>query len=295
MKALLLEIRGVLNQYRRWYYSEKHSDDHWAVDQERLQCLKSIVDKTDAEIYLFDTWREHWYEDESLRTERGKYLNEQFAKGGLTIKGKTKRHANDMRQAELEYFFFEHPEIESYLILDWSNDRSIASSYNRMIIGADGFNEANINQAIQILNTPTTIERPNIPENKYKIVLVDHILPLDPIDREIEEKYKDRFVYQKAVSDMGHQDIIRIDRVEVDDEYKEVALKAELYAAKKFTGDERSYYNSWMDEFNRLMSYACVCDRWSLYYSYKKEGFAKQGIEWLSYRTLNPGLFGHFL
>ena len=293
MKALLLEIRGVLNDYRRWYYDEKHSDDHWVVDQERLKGLKKIVDQTGADIFLFDTWREHWYEDESLRTERGHYLNDEFLKAGLTIKGKTKRHANDYRKNEFDYFFIEHDDVESYVILDWVNDRFKDIDYNRVAIDEEGFTESKINETIKLLNTPTKIIR-NIPKYEYKIVLVDHILPLDSRDREIEEKYAGRFVYKKAWSDMGRQDIVRIDRVEVDEEYKEIALKAELYACKKFTGDESVYYRHWMVDYGRIMSYACVCDRWSLYYSYKKDGFAKQGVKWLSYKTLNPGLFGDF-
>ena len=292
MKALFIEIRGILNQYRGW---RSPKELEWSIDTDRVLDLKRIVDKTGANIFLFDSWREHWYDDASLCTEQGHFLCEQLAAAGLKISGKTKRHANDDLESELKFFFFEHPEIESYAVIDWIERRYQKFYSNCVIVGQKGLKKTHIEKLVKMLNTPILFERPYYDKSQYKIVLVDHILPMNDREWEIENKYAGRFVYKKVVSETGHQDIIRIDRVEVDEEYKEVALKAELYAAKKFTGEENSYYDNWMDEFNRLMSYAFVCDRWSLYYSYKSDGFARQGIEWLSYRTLNPSLFGHFL
>ena len=292
MKVLFIEVRGVLNQYRGWI-SPKELE--WTIDKEPLLDLKRIVDRTGAEIYLFDSWREHWYEEESLCTEQGHFLTEQFTSLGLKIKGKTKRHANNNYQAELEYFFFEHPEVESYVILDWIDRNYQKFCSNCIIIGQKGLKKTHIEKAVKLLNTAMVIARPSIPKDKYKIVLIDHLIPMGQADWEVENKYAGHFVYRKVVSETGYPDIIRIDSIEVDDTYKDIALNAELYAAKKFTGDENSYYDNWMDEFNRLMSYAFVCDRWINYYYYKSEGFLKQGINWLSYETLNPRLFGLYL
>ncbi len=288
MKALLIEVQGVLNGYRGW---KSPVELRWTIDRKRLLDIKRIVDKTGAEIYLFQSWREHWYEDENLCTEQGCFLNAQFEAVGLKISGKLKRHANAIIKYEMEYFFFEHPDLESYVILDYYEMRCGCIGYPRIHIGKKGLKKTHIQKVIALLNTPTLIKIPDIPKDRYKIVLHDHLLPMNESAWAVEEKYAGRFVYKKVESEMGKQDIIRIDRIEVDEEYKDIALKAELYAAKKFAGDESVYYTSYMDEYNRLMSYAFVCDRWSMYYSYKREGFEQQGVEWLSYKTLNTGFF----
>ena len=284
MKALFIEVQGILNQYRD---RRSPQELRWTIDRDRLLDLKRIVNKTSADLYLFDSWREHWYEDESLRTEQGAFLDEQLSAVGLTIKGKTKRHASGNLRTELDFFFFEHPEVESYVILD-RNKRFYQSRYgNFLLIGQKGLKRTHIEKAVRFLNTPTSIQRFDFPKDTHKIVLEDHILPMTPEDWKVEETYAGRFIYRSVGTGMKRE-IIRIDRVEVDEEYRDIALKAELYAAKKFTGDESAYYNSSMDEQLRIMSYAFVCDRWSLYYDYKCMGFAKQGIQWLSHETLNP-------
>lgn len=289
MKALLINIQGVLNQYKGW---RSPDELRWTINPDRLIDLKRIVDRTSAEIFLFDSWRDQWYENEALRTELGDFLDEQFSAVGLSIKGKTKRHSKDDIRTELDFFFFENPEIDSYVILDHIDNRFYQKRYQNFIhIGEKGFKKTHIEKAVRILNTPTTIRRIDFPSDSYKIVLEDFILPMSPEDWEVEEKYAGRFVYRYAISDEGYRDIIRIDNIEVDQKYQDIVLRAELYAAKKFTGDEQNYYNSWMDEYQRLRSYAYVCDRWSMYYYYKWEGFQKQGIQWLSHEILNPRQF----
>lgn len=99
MKALFIEIRGILNQYRGW---RSPKELEWSIDTDRVLDLKRIVDKTGANIILFDSWREHWYDDASLCTEQGHFLCEQLAAAGLKISGKTKRHANDDLESEFD-------------------------------------------------------------------------------------------------------------------------------------------------------------------------------------------------
>lgn len=284
MKALFIEPYIFLSKSPYW------NDDisNCTFNREALLAIKEIADKTGAYLYLIGGWRDFWNAPPAISTPKGVLLEEAFASVGLTLTGKVKTHAKNDVVKEIEYFFFEHPECTSFAIID-SMNKSCAELRSRRVLVDNGIDAEKIDRVISLLNTPASVDTSSITPSSYKLVLDDnYLLPMTEQEWEIEARYEGKFGYRRVLSDFGTHNIIRIDNIELDEKYKDIVLNAELYAAEKFTGDKNNYYTAYMEGERRLMSYAFICDKYILYYSYKKKGFAMQGYSWLSHLTLNP-------
>lgn len=119
MKAIFLDIDGVLNTPS----SESRCGEYIGIDDEKVEILKKIVEKTKAEIVLISTWKKYWRKEEKLKPLQdysANYLDEKLAKQGLKAVDKTKDKSDgrylSRGEGILEYVYRNN--IENYIILD---------------------------------------------------------------------------------------------------------------------------------------------------------------------------------
>ncbi len=118
MKVIFLDIDGVLNS--RKYDKTRDYSKQTDIDETRVPLVKEIADATDAKIVLSSTWRYHWNADGSLCDEDGRYINEIFAKFGLTIYDKTPDLGimASRREEIKEWLDTTDETIDSFVIID---------------------------------------------------------------------------------------------------------------------------------------------------------------------------------
>lgn len=119
MKVIFLDIDGVLNTPS----SESRCGEYIGIDDEKVEKLKKIVEKTKAEIVLISTWKKYWRKEEKLKPLQdysATYLDERLAKQGLKAIDKTKDKADgrylSRGESILEYVCRNN--VENYIILD---------------------------------------------------------------------------------------------------------------------------------------------------------------------------------
>ena len=119
MKVIFLDIDGVLNTPS----SESRCGEYIGIDDEKVDKLKKIVEKTKTEIVLISTWKKYWRKEEKLKPLQdysATYLDEKLAKQGLKAIDKTKDKADGRYLSRggsiLEYVC--HNNVEKYIILD---------------------------------------------------------------------------------------------------------------------------------------------------------------------------------
>lgn len=119
MKAIFLDIDGVLNTPS----SESRCGEYVGIDDDKVERLKQIVEKTKAEIVLISTWKKYWRKEKKfkpLQDYSANYLDEKLAKQGLKAIDKTKDKADgrylSRGESILEYVYRNN--VENYIILD---------------------------------------------------------------------------------------------------------------------------------------------------------------------------------
>ena len=119
MKVIFLDIDGVLNTPS----SESRCGEYIGIDDEKVEKLKKIVEKTKAEIVLISTWKKYWRKEEKLKPLQdysATYLDEKLAKQGIKAIDKTKDKADgrylSRGESILEYVCRNN--VENYIILD---------------------------------------------------------------------------------------------------------------------------------------------------------------------------------
>lgn len=140
MKVIFLDVDGVLNHGRQ---IEKIEDD-------KIQLLKQIIDKTNARIVLSSDWR-LWLgkgdEDVALLQENLKSI-------GAEIMSKTPYLKCDYRGAEIYQWIneWQGEVIDKFVILD---DRDDMKPYMNKLVQTSfnlGLQEKHVKKAIQLLN-----------------------------------------------------------------------------------------------------------------------------------------------
>ena len=119
MKVIFLDVDGVLNTPS----SESRCGEYIGIDDEKVEKLKKIVEKTKTEIVLISTWKKYWRKEEKLKPLQdysANYLDEKLAKQGLKAIDKTKDKADgrylSRGEGILEYVYRNN--VENYIILD---------------------------------------------------------------------------------------------------------------------------------------------------------------------------------
>ena len=119
MKVIFLDVDGVLNTPS----SESRCGEYIGIDDEKVEKLKKIVEKTKTEIVLISTWKKYWRKEEKLKPLQeysANYLDEKLTKQGLKAIDKTKDKADgrylSRGEGILEYVYRNN--VENYIILD---------------------------------------------------------------------------------------------------------------------------------------------------------------------------------
>ena len=119
MKVIFLDVDGVLNTPS----SESRCGEYIGIDDEKVEKLKKIVEKTKTEIVLISTWKKYWRKEEKLKPLQdysANYLDEKLAKQGLKAidKAKDKADGRYLSRGEsiLEYVYRNN--VLNYIILD---------------------------------------------------------------------------------------------------------------------------------------------------------------------------------
>ena len=149
MKILFLDFDGVLNSDR---YVKECGHTGVVLDPSKMTLLKKITDSTGAKIVLTTSWKEHWDKDSAKCDPTGEQINSIFAQYSLKIYDKTPVIRPD-RENEIGKWLQEHPETESFAVLD--DMRMWADFLTGHIVKTSAFRDAltekDADEAIRIL------------------------------------------------------------------------------------------------------------------------------------------------
>lgn len=159
MKVIFLDIDGVLDVFSSKRYLQ-------TLLPEAVERLKRIVERTEAKIVVVSTWRlgskkyrEMLGEQKSHQQECDNWLQleETLKENGMPVFDVTPWRADlPNRTAEVLCFLEEHPDIESYVILDdcYGDDYSGSEELRKRLVFVDalkGLQEKDVEAAVGIL------------------------------------------------------------------------------------------------------------------------------------------------
>ena len=156
MKVIFLDIDGVLN-YTEWYVSDRNPGNlegqEADVDPLCAERINRICRETGAKVVLTSDWRVNW-----------PYCIDRLGRGGLEkdlVIDKTPEHMwlehapedYKSRGAEIEHWLSDHPECDSYVILDDRKDMLESQMSNFVHVNPlCGLDELDVKFALKILN-----------------------------------------------------------------------------------------------------------------------------------------------
>lgn len=140
MKVIFLDVDGVLN----------HGKQIEKVEDDKIQLLKQIIDKTGAKIALSSDWR-FWLgaDDEDMIL-----LERKLSSVGIDIMSSTPMTKHGYRGAEIYQWIneWQGEKIDKFVILD---DRDDMRPYMNKLVQTSfnlGLQEKHVRKAIQLLN-----------------------------------------------------------------------------------------------------------------------------------------------
>ena len=114
MKVVFLDFDGVLNGDE---YVRRCGRFGVILNPEKMELLKQLVDKTDANIVLSTSWREHWDMAQEGCDAIGQEINRIFSQYRLQIYDKVP-HRTYGREKNIRSWLQDHPEVSTYVVLD---------------------------------------------------------------------------------------------------------------------------------------------------------------------------------
>ena len=140
MKLIFLDIDGVLNK------KSKDTPKTCVIEENHLDLLAKLVQKSGAEVVLSSSWR--LAADEPWR--------DQLLRGGVSVSDQTVRLNGNNRQREILLYLEAHKDVESFVILDDQVERFGKLKKNRVLVNPrKGLTEANVSQALKIMGIPS--------------------------------------------------------------------------------------------------------------------------------------------
>ena len=143
MKIIFLDFNGVLDTY----------DNMDEINLQNLNRLKHIVNECDAKVVISSSLKNSYYITGKFSKHLTQIINE-IKKTGIEVIGITPQ-ANT-RQEEIELYLANHPEVESFCILDDDYEMERLDEYLVKLPpqqeGQMGLDDLNMNAAIEILN-----------------------------------------------------------------------------------------------------------------------------------------------
>ena len=107
MKAIFLDVDGVLNNDKYFERTKNEKQNRIELDDENIKCLKEIIDLTGAKVVVTSTWKEL-----RIYSKLISYLKT----FGIEVYDKTV-HMSYNRGDEIREYLSTH-EIENFIILD---------------------------------------------------------------------------------------------------------------------------------------------------------------------------------
>ena len=154
MKIIFLDIDGVLNS-EMYEASRKDDCGDGYIDLSRVKLLADIVNATDAKIVLISSLRLDWDKNPDLCGKDGKYINQCFAKNGLSIMDKTPYFSlfTERRKEVLSWLLDHQSEVERFVIIDDMKDGWGELDYRVVNTNPQGYGleEAHVEKAIELL------------------------------------------------------------------------------------------------------------------------------------------------
>ena len=119
MKIVFLDIDGVLNTPS----SKSRCGGYIGIDNDKVERLKKIIDKTKAEIVLISTWKQCWHKEKNfkpIQNTTANYLDAKLAKFNLRAIDKTvdKFEGQYLSRGEGILEYIQRNNVKKYVILD---------------------------------------------------------------------------------------------------------------------------------------------------------------------------------
>lgn len=121
-KIIFLDIDGVLNTY---YTKEETSMGSIFVENNKIEILKEIIDKTNAKVVLSSSWRWGWWQIEDGHENTWfakdfKELRDKLLEFNIELYDKTVIFDKFMRRRgdEIRAWLDNHSDVEGYVIID---------------------------------------------------------------------------------------------------------------------------------------------------------------------------------
>lgn len=156
MKVIFTDIDGVYNYAQ---CNAKSPSGCLGIEDDNLELLKQIVDRTGAKIILTSTWKTEWEKTDYIEdlSKDGQYLVKKFRAHGLNILDKTTDPTWAQRGKGIIDFIYNFPaEIEAFVILDdESFDFSETGLLDKQVktkFFDTGLTKEDVEKAVNILN-----------------------------------------------------------------------------------------------------------------------------------------------
>lgn len=158
INIIFLDIDGVLNSKQ----TLERCGPYIGIEDQKLELLKELIEKTKAYIVLTSTWKQFWHYnplDKHKQDELANYLDAAFAKHQMKVTAKTNDDFNPFKRGEgiLNYLTFikrNQITVNNYVILDdLIFDYRRANLLNHLIKtnGKYGLQKSHILKAISLL------------------------------------------------------------------------------------------------------------------------------------------------
>lgn len=114
MRVIFLDIDGVLNSAR---YDKNKSATDGNIDVSRLLLIKSLIDRTGANVVLSSSWRCHWDPLGKETNETGREIEDIFNQCSIKLFDRTPLLGGN-RSKEIRAWLSGREDVESFVIID---------------------------------------------------------------------------------------------------------------------------------------------------------------------------------
>lgn len=150
MRVIFLDIDGVLNSAR---YDKNKSATDGNIDVSRLLLIKSLIDRTGANVVLSSSWRCHWDPLGKETNETGREIEDIFNQCSIKLFDRTPLLGGN-RSKEIRAWLSGREDVESFVIIDdikfgWGELENYVVKTDYRI--GNALEQTHIDKAIEIL------------------------------------------------------------------------------------------------------------------------------------------------
>lgn len=156
MKVIFLDVDGVLNHKGTRSRTES---GYYFVDDEKIEILKELIDKSGAEVVLSSDWRKGWYDIDNGKEDTQDardfvMLRNKLLEYGIGMIDYTPWIENEYRGTQIDLWLkgWKGEPVEKMLILDDYDDMKLYGKYLVMTSSKDGLQKKHMKKGLRILN-----------------------------------------------------------------------------------------------------------------------------------------------